>query len=160
MISSYVYIYYPNFMYIYIYIHIYIYIYTYIYMGIYIYIWGYYPNFMEVTSTVPPITIPPTAPLFPHLRPAASAWPRSAPAAPRCAAAPAGRRCSRSPPQCLDGNNNGDPDGDLPIYSLWIYMDLYMNLYEFIWIYMDLDCLVWIANQDLVFVSFSCYPKP
>ena len=112
----------------------------------------YYPNFMEVTTTVPPITITPTAPLFPHLRRAASAWPRSAPAAPRCAAPPAGRRCSRSPPHCLDGNNNGDPDGDLQIYSLWIYI--------YIWIYMDLDCLVWIANQDLVFVSFSCYQKP
>ena len=103
MISSYVYIYiyYPNFMYIY---------------NIYI----YYINFMEVTTTVPPITITPTAPLFPHLRPAASAWLRSALAAPRCAAPPAGRRCSRSPPHCLDGNNNGDPDGDLQIYSLWI----------------------------------------
>ena len=136
---------------------------------------------MEVTTTVPPMTED-----FPHLRPAVSAWPRSAPAAPRCAAPPAGRRCSRSPPHCLDGNNNGDQDGDLQISSLWIYMDLYgfiwiymdlygfiwiymdlykfiwiyMDLYGFIWIYMDLDCLVWIANQDLVFVSFSCYPKP
>ena len=74
------------------------------------------------------------------------------------------RRRRHDVPHRLQGD-----DAVVALRTAWTgtTMEIQMGIYKFIaygfiyiWIYMDLDCLVWIANQDLVFVSFSCYQKP